>query len=418
MRARRVAVPLLAAIAVAAGAWPTVGQSSTDAPLPTPEVASSPLDGRPRSLAPAGWLVTAAMEPQEGRDAVTVRVTSPGGEQRTIARLRDVARSIDGSAARLQVLTVLPVTVEGMLPIVLETSDAGAEGRAIRVHDLLGTDPQVPVLDLHANGERWFPLETATSGPDGRISWTDDGPDGDGTALLDPDTGRLTVLRAPRGRSVVREDAWLASGAGWPASSETGPGIVTTAGTFRPTSPPLPLLDLSRGARQISLAGKTLATLDRPTSSVKRSDPRSCPLWWTATEDPSVRPTEVWWSRCTDRGRLLDIRWDVDGEGVLALQARGGRLELVRRDEPGVSTVLAAVRDARLAGILDGTTGVEVLGLAPGPRPYELLLAFRPSDRTDTVFFLSTIDVTLREAAGQFAGFSTTSLDTTPTGPG
>lgn len=429
MRALRSLTVLVAMVASTGPGSPAAAQSASPGPSGVPVAASGepapsadadadPELGASASI-PPGWLLTTILERSAGRDAITVVATAPGGEQRTVARLDDVTRAVDGAPAPRRVLQVQPVTVEGMLPIVFETADAAGEGRAIHVHDLFAADPGTPVVDLQAGGERWFPLEAATSGPDGRISWTDDDPHGDGTVLLDPVTGRLAVLPPPRGRSVVRDDAWLASGDGWPASSESGTGIVTTVGTFRPTSPPLPLVDLARGGRQVSRAGKALATWDTPASATDRSGKRPCRTWWTATDDPSVRPTEIWWSRCTDRGRLLDIRWDVDGAGVLGLLVRDGRLELIRRDEPGLSTVLASVRDDRLASVLQGATGVEVLGLAPGPRPFELLLAFRPLDRTDGAFFLSTTDAALHEAPGGFAGFTAVPLDaTTATDPG
>lgn len=421
MRAPRAAAPFLAALAVAVAAWPAAGQSPSASPLPTPAATpgfvAAPVEPDRPMLAPAGWLLTAVEGRVGGRDTVTVLATAPSGKQRRVATLDDVTQAAAGEPTNGRVRAVLPATVDGILPVVVETNGTD-EGTAIHLFDLAATDPQAPVFAGWASGLLWAPAEAATSGPDGRVSWETQRPDGDdATVLLDPLVGRLTELRDPPSIEWFgRSQDWLASGAGWPATRDEQSGILTTAGTFRPTSVPHPLVDLARGARQVSVQGRFLGHPDTGTQGTT-GPATGCRQVWTATADPSVRPTVVWWNRCRDAGRLLDIRWDVDGEGVLALVDRKGRgIQLIRRDTPGAETVLATITDKKVARARDRSRQVEVLGLAPGPRPDELLLALRPVDHFGSIFFLSTVEGVVHEVPGTFAGFVEPPIDRDVTG--
>ena len=276
----------------------------------------------------------------------------------------------------------------------------------LHIVDLMSADLP-PVVAAWAAGETWWPIEAATSGSDGRLSWDTRRPDGTAaTMLLDPLTGELAEIGAPRSvASFSRSQEWLLSSRGWPALRDDRRGILTDAGTFRPTSMPYPLVDLARGARQVSSAGTYLRTWDSGSAGSGGGSLGPCRRWWTETDDSSIRPTEIWWNRCRDTGRVLDVRWDVDGEGVLILAGDDGRIRLLRRDRPGWATVLATIEDPAVELARSRSRDIEVLGLAPGPRSDELLLAFSPVDHFGSIFFLSTIEGTVHEVPGTFAGF-------------
>lgn len=404
MRSLRAVTLLLTALVATVIAWPAAAQS----PLPEPSAGgeTGPL------LAPAGWILTASQDAAGTPGTVRILATAPTGEQRSVASVDVLAWPPDGQPVVDPRLRALPVTAAGVLPVVLAWTDPdGVAHELLRLHDLLAPDPARPVMTIGADDARRPDLDTVASGPDGRVSIDIQDLAADGsviathTLVMDPRTGRTEPLRDLDGPEVTRSDAWLATGDGWPATRDGVLGMLTTAGTFRPTTPPHPLVDLARGARQVSTSGARLATSDVGTDGGRGQSWLPCEVWWTEPTDPGRAPTRTWWDRCRDRGRVLDLRWDVDGAGVLVLVGRAGRMELIRRDRPGRSTLLATIDDPAVERARSGSRNVEVLGLAPGPRPGELLLAFSPVGHQGSVFFLSTLEGTVHELPGTFAGF-------------
>ncbi|MFN8619432.1 MAG: hypothetical protein U0869_01635 [Chloroflexota bacterium] len=424
MRPDRAAAVLLAAVAAGLAAWPA--SAASPAPSAAPAATFAPVQ---LPLAPPGWMfatreVVVDDPDGEGPTRLEVLAASPTGEVRTLATIPDLFAGLRGSVDIRDYEGQGPLLgPDGRLAIPyaqdLEDGSDGSEG--VRVLDLTVPDPTASAVDVDLGAHA------------GGTSWT--GFAADGTlAVYTPDesyrAGMVMVL-PPHSATVGRVGvgapgmaAWLADFSGWGAWQ--GPWTTDLAGTVTQPEPPVPLLDLAYGAEQRSIDGLVFQTYDIGAGPTRfAAGPHALAMqgmapyeeciydFWVAGERDAHEGRITVWDDCV-LGRLLDIRWDVDGRDLLELYRRGRAVNLVRRDLDGHTAQLARFPVADLEPEPGPVAYLRVYvdALMAGPRPDELLLVMRATqsgggDPGHVLTFRSTTDgVPVHLDGARFAGFS------------